>query len=66
LKEVSARFAEEHETDLESKGFKKGESDLGSIYYKPEDIVFGPQPGLKLLTFWWAKHILALDMRPAA
>ena len=34
LKEVAARFAAENTIGLESKGYMRGESELGFIYYK--------------------------------
>ena len=43
----------------------RGESELGFIYYKAEEIDFGPNPRLKLLNLLWKKDILTLGMRPA-
>ena len=65
LKEVAARFAAENTIGLESKGYMRGESELGFIYYKAEEIDFGPNPRLKLLNLLWKKDILTLGMRPA-
>ena len=65
LKEVAARFAAENTIDLESKGYMRGESELGFIYYKVEEIDFGANPRLKLLNLLWKKDILTLGMRPA-
>jgi hypothetical protein len=65
LKEVAARFAGENITDLESKGYTRGESELGFVYYKAEEIDFGSKPRLKLLNLLWKKDILTLGMRPA-
>ena len=65
LKEVAARFAAENTIDLESKGYIRGESELGFIYYKAEEIDFGPNPRLKLLNLLWKKDIITLGMRPA-
>lgn len=65
LKEVAARFAGENIIDLESKGYTRGESELGFVYYKAEEIDFGPRPRLNLLNLLWKKDILTLGMRPA-
>lgn len=65
MKEVAARLAGENIIDLESKGYTRGESELGFVYYKAEEIDFGPKPRFKLLNLLWKKDILTLGMRPA-
>ena len=65
MKEVSAMFADENTTNLETRGYTRGESEVGSVYYVERDIEFGPQPKLKLLSLWKAKHILLSGVRPA-
>ena len=65
MKEVSARFAGKNIIDFESKGYTRGESELGFVYYKAEEIDFGSNPRLKLINLLLKKDILTLGMRPA-
>ena len=65
MKEVSAMFADENATNLEARGYTRGESEVGSVYYVEKEVEFGPQPKFKLLSVWKAKHILTFGIRPA-
>ena len=65
MKEVSAMFADENTTNLESRGYTRGETEIGSVYYVEKDIEFGPNPRFKLLNLIWQKGILTFGIRPA-
>ena len=58
-------FADENATNLEARGYTRGESEVGSVYYVEKDVEFGPQPKLKLLSILKVKHILLFGIRPA-
>ena len=45
-------FADENATNLEERGYTRGESEVGSVYYVEKDVEFGPQPKFKLLSVW--------------
>ena len=61
--DVKARFAKEGDQELLYMGYIIQESEMGKIYYHPEQITFGENPKLILSQFLGMTVVQAFGMR---
>lgn len=61
--DVKARFAKDGDQELLYMGYVTQETEVGKIYYHPEQITFGNQPKLILSQFMGMTAVQAFGMR---
>lgn len=62
-KDVTASFAEGNEQWLVEDGYVAGETEIGKIYYRPQEIIFGPDPQVHLVKFFMGQRVAFKDIR---
>ncbi|MBR3707257.1 MAG: hypothetical protein IKM19_09810 [Firmicutes bacterium] len=40
-----------------------GETEIGKIYYRPQEIIFGPDPQVHLIKFFMGQRVAFKDIR---
>ena len=65
-KDVTASFAEGNEQWLVEDGYVAGESQIGKVYYRPDEIRFGENPEIHMIKSLFGqrvmmKHIKAIN-----
>jgi len=65
VKNVSARFAEGNEELLLNMGYETTETELGQLYYHPNQVIMSDSPQLSLGKFLWMPVIRMRGIRAA-
>ena len=65
-KDITASYAEGNEQWLVEEGYVAGETELGKIYYRPQDVRFGDKPEIHLVEFFRSKRIAFKDISVAS